>query len=90
VRKLLTPSSDIKAKSISIVETSGKAAPFRERENGPYVTPFRKNLSALRQKDLPNDRTFSELVSGASRDSRGNRIGTLTINYSLREPVNVP
>ena len=80
MRKVLTPSSAISAKSSSTVAASGKGTPLRESANGPYVTPFKKNLSELRQKDLPNVLTFSELVSGARRDSEANGIGTLMIN----------
>src|SRR5215831_14821509 len=81
VRKLLIPSSDIKAKSSSTVGTSGNGRPLRESANGPYVTPFKKNFSELRQKNFPKALTFSPLVIGASRGSGGSRIGTLTIIY---------
>src|SRR5688572_32742787 len=69
VRSVLAPSSDINPKSSSTLRRSGKGTPSAEAAKGPYVTPLRKNFSALRQKNLPSGLTFCELVSEASRGS---------------------
>ena len=65
MRKLMTPSSDIKAKSSSTVRASGNGTPFRESTRTGRTSSFRKNFSELRQKNFPSGLTCSWLVSGA-------------------------
>src|SRR5437016_11156832 len=84
VRKQLTPSSRINTKSVSTVLAGGKGTPGREGENGPYVTPFKKNFSSLRKKNRPRRSTFSSATIRLRDDSKNDGIGRSITGVSRR------